>query len=71
MGRVNGCVIAVVEAGDQDLGLTSICNQMLIISAQVGMGGRLIIVTSEKDAKNVFVFLHFRFLRKCSYSDLG
>ena len=56
MGRVNGCVIAVVEAGDQDLGLTSICNQMLIISAQVGMGGRLIIVTSEKDAKNVFVF---------------
>ena len=56
MGRVNGCVIAVVEAGDQDLGLTSICNQMLIISAQVGMGGCLIIVTSEKDVKNVFVF---------------
>ena len=57
MGRVNGCVIAVVEAGDQDLGLTSICDQMLIINEQVGMGGRLIIVTSEKDAKNVFVFV--------------
>ena len=59
MGQVNGCLIAVVEAGDQDLGLTSICNQMLIISEQVGMGGRLIIVTSEKDAKKCVCFLVF------------
>ena len=61
MGRVNGCVIAVVEAGDQDLGLTSICNQMLIISAQVGMGGRLIIVTSEKGLKKCVCVLIFEF----------